>query len=83
MSYQKTKRAERRHHHARVRRAARRKLKASRYSLEAIERLTPRIADNMKACSCAACTVHWASHAQDVADLDAHEQIAQALEAQS
>lgn len=74
-------RARRRHHRARVRAAARRKLRTTYLSDATIARLVPRVADNLAWCSCAACrsNPYYPSHAAEIADLDANEQIAEAL----
>jgi hypothetical protein len=71
-----SKRAIRRHHRQRMIRQAR--VKLAGMSQEAIDRLACRLADNMKACSCRACTVYWQSHADDRKEFDMHEQISEA-----
>lgn len=75
-------RAWRRHHRRRMEQRARAKLNItlarSAYRDEIVDRLACRMADNLKSCSCAACTTHWPSHRQDVDDFSAQEQVQEA-----
>lgn len=62
-----TGRANRRHHRARKRQKARRVLLDQGLDESAIQRLAPRLADNMQICSCDRCT--WRRGVSRVSDM--------------